>query len=64
MASAGVVFEEYDLPGLRTVGGIADVAGDYPSQGGGGERAAWFRDSEGNLHGIGQSVPAASYGVE
>ena len=50
----GVVFEEVDLPGLRTTEGIADVEGNYPSKGGKGERAAWFRDSEGNLIGIGQ----------
>jgi catechol 2,3-dioxygenase-like lactoylglutathione lyase family enzyme len=52
----GVVFEEYDLPGYRTVDGIADVAGNYPSRGGVGEKAAWFRDSEGNLLGIGQAI--------
>jgi catechol 2,3-dioxygenase-like lactoylglutathione lyase family enzyme len=52
----GVVFEEVDAPGLRTIGGIADVEGNYPSAGGVGERAAWFRDSEGNLLGIGQAV--------
>jgi catechol 2,3-dioxygenase-like lactoylglutathione lyase family enzyme len=52
----GVVFEEYDLPGLRTVNGIAEVAGNYPSRGGVGEKAAWFRDSEGNLLGIGQAI--------
>jgi hypothetical protein len=52
----GVVFEEYDLPGLKTVGGIADVQGNYPSKGGKGEKAAWFRDSEGNLLGIGQAI--------
>ena len=51
----GVVFEEYDLPGLQTVNGIAEVAGNYPSRGGVGERAAWFRDSEGNVLGIGQA---------
>jgi catechol 2,3-dioxygenase-like lactoylglutathione lyase family enzyme len=51
----GVVFEEVDVPGLRTVDGIADVEGNYPSKGV-GERAAWFRDSEGNLFGIGQPV--------
>jgi hypothetical protein len=28
-----VVFEEYDLPGLATVNGIADVAGNYASRG-------------------------------
>jgi catechol 2,3-dioxygenase-like lactoylglutathione lyase family enzyme len=52
----GVVFEEYDLPGLKTVDGIAEVAGNYPSKGGVGELAAWFRDSEGNLLGIGQPL--------
>lgn len=51
----GVVFEEVDVPGLRTVNGIADILGNYPSVGT-GERAAWFRDSEGNLIGIGQPV--------
>jgi catechol 2,3-dioxygenase-like lactoylglutathione lyase family enzyme len=49
----GVVFEEYDLPGLTTVNGIAEIEGNYPSKGI-GERAAWFRDSEGNMLGIGQ----------
>ncbi len=52
----GVVFEEVDVPGLKTVGGIAKVEGNYPSKGGIGERAAWFRDSEGNLLGLGQRV--------
>ena len=41
----GVVFEEYDLPGFKTVDGIADIAG---------ERGAWFKDSEGNLLAIGE----------
>jgi catechol 2,3-dioxygenase-like lactoylglutathione lyase family enzyme len=52
----GVVFEEYDLPDLKTVNGIAEVAGNYPSSGGAGERGAWFRDSEGNLLAIGQPI--------
>jgi catechol 2,3-dioxygenase-like lactoylglutathione lyase family enzyme len=52
----GVVFEEVDLPGLRTVDGIAQVEGNYPSKGGRGERAAWFRDSEGNMLGLGQPL--------
>jgi catechol 2,3-dioxygenase-like lactoylglutathione lyase family enzyme len=52
----GVVFEDVDVPGLRTVDGIAEVAGNYPSKGAVGERAAWFRDSEGNLLGIGQPI--------
>jgi catechol 2,3-dioxygenase-like lactoylglutathione lyase family enzyme len=52
----GVVFEEYDVPGIETSAGIAEVDGNYPSDGGIGERAAWFRDSEGNLLGIGQPL--------
>ena len=31
--------------------GTVVVEGNYPSKGGRGERAAWFRDSEGNLLG-------------
>src|SRR5215208_4820771 len=53
----GVVFEKYDFPGLKTVDGIADIEGNYPSKGS-AERGAWFRDSEGNMLGIGQ--PARS----
>jgi catechol 2,3-dioxygenase-like lactoylglutathione lyase family enzyme len=52
----GLVFEEVDVPGLKTVDGIAEVAGNYPSKGGKGEHAAWFRDSEGNMLGIGQPI--------
>ena len=55
LRSRGVVFEEYDLPGLKTVNGIAQIAGNYPSKGS-GEKGAWFKDSEGNLVGIGQAV--------
>ena len=55
-AERGVHFEEVDVPGLKTVDGIAEVAGNYPSSGAVGERAAWFRDSEGNLLGVGQPV--------
>jgi catechol 2,3-dioxygenase-like lactoylglutathione lyase family enzyme len=56
LRARGVVFEEYDVPGLRTRDGIADIEGNYPSKGARGERAAWFRDSEGNMLGIGQPV--------
>ena len=41
----GVQFEEYDTPSLTTADGIADV---------GYAKAAWFKDSEGNLIGISQ----------
>ena len=43
LKSRGVVFEEYDLPNFKTVNSIATT---------GPSRAAWFRDSEGNLLGI------------
>lgn len=36
----GVRFEDYDLPGLKTEGHIARTNGD---------RAAWFKDPEGNI---------------
>ncbi|MFC5954736.1 VOC family protein [Streptomyces pratens] len=52
----GVVFEVVDLPGFRTEDGIAEIEGNYPSKGARGERAAWFRDSEGNMLGIGEPV--------
>lgn len=56
LRSRGVVFEQVNVPGLKTVDDIAEVAGNYPSRGS-GERAAWFRDSEGNMLGIGQPTP-------
>ena len=45
----GVVFEEYDLPGLKTVNGIAT---------GGGTKAAWFKDTEGNIIALIQAAGA------
>jgi catechol 2,3-dioxygenase-like lactoylglutathione lyase family enzyme len=56
LRSRGVVFEDYDTSGLRTRDGLVDIEGNYPSKGASGERAAWFRDSEGNLLGIGQPI--------
>ena len=47
----GVSFEEYDYPNLKTVDGIADL---------GYARAAWFRDSEGNLLGIAELAESGS----
>jgi catechol 2,3-dioxygenase-like lactoylglutathione lyase family enzyme len=44
LKSRGVEFEEYDTPELKTVDGIATESG--------GDRAAWFKDSEGNLLGL------------
>jgi catechol 2,3-dioxygenase-like lactoylglutathione lyase family enzyme len=56
LKSRGVVFEEYDVPGLKTINSIAEVTGNYPSTGASGEKGAWFRDSEGNLLAIGQPI--------
>ena len=56
LRSRGVRFEDVDVPGLRTVNGITEVQGHYPSKGAHAERAAWFRHSEGNLMGIGQPL--------
>lgn len=55
LRARGIVFEEYDAPGIKTLNGIADIRGNYPSKGV-GEKGAWFRDSEGNLLGIGQPL--------
>jgi hypothetical protein len=33
LRARGVVFEQYDLPGIKTVNGIAHIEGDYPSRG-------------------------------
>lgn len=52
----GVRFESYDMPGMSMTDGVVTVEGNYSSKGGIGERAVWFRDSEGNLHGIGQPI--------
>jgi catechol 2,3-dioxygenase-like lactoylglutathione lyase family enzyme len=56
LRARGVVFEDYDLAGTTTVDGITEIEGAYPSDGGIGERAVWFHDSEGNLLGIGQAM--------
>jgi catechol 2,3-dioxygenase-like lactoylglutathione lyase family enzyme len=56
LRARGLVFEEYDLPGLKTIDGVAQIVGNYPSKGGKGELAAWFKDSEGNMLGLGQPL--------
>ena len=39
LKNAGVVFEDYDLPGFKTVDHVCVL---------GSEKAAWFKDTEGN----------------
>jgi predicted enzyme related to lactoylglutathione lyase len=47
LKARGVVFEEYDLPGVSMKNGIAT---------GGGAKTAWFKDSEGNILAISQRI--------
>lgn len=47
LKARGLEFENYDYPNLKTVDGVADL---------GYARAAWFKDSEGNLLGIAQLI--------
>lgn len=42
LRSRGVVFEEYDMPGLKTENGMVTMPD-------GSGRSAWFKDSEGNI---------------
>jgi predicted enzyme related to lactoylglutathione lyase len=49
---AGVKLEEYDLPNFKTRDGIVDLPD--------GNKGAWFKDSEGNLIGVGTLVPAGT----
>ena len=45
LKSRGVVFEEYDMPGMKTVDGVASFEG---------AKSAWFKDSEGNILSLNQ----------
>ena len=47
LKSRGVKFEEYDMPGIKTVDAVATS---------GGAKTAWFKDSEGNILAISQRL--------
>jgi len=47
LKARGVVFEEYDMPGERSPSGVVTA---------GGAKAAWFKDSEGNILAIIQNA--------
>jgi hypothetical protein len=47
LKARGVVFEEYDMPGIETRNSIAV---------GGGAKTAWFKDTEGNILAISQRL--------
>jgi predicted enzyme related to lactoylglutathione lyase len=46
---SGVVFEDYDFPGLKTVNHVCVL---------GAEKAAWFKDTEGNYLCLHEDLPA------
>jgi catechol 2,3-dioxygenase-like lactoylglutathione lyase family enzyme len=45
----GVRFEEYDLPGLKTIDGVATMES--------GVKTGWFKDSEGNILAVSSEIP-------
>lgn len=45
LRSKGVQFEEYDMPGLKTVNGLVAI---------GPWRGGWFKDPDGNILAVGQ----------
>ena len=47
LKARGVVFEEYDMPGIKTQNSIAT---------GGGAKTAWFKDTEGNIMAVSQRL--------
>ena len=47
LKARGVVFEEYDMPGIKMKDSIAT---------GGGAKTAWFKDSEGNILAVSQRI--------
>ena len=47
LRARGVVFEEYDMPGIKMRNSIAT---------GGGAKTAWFKDSEGNIMAVSQRL--------
>jgi len=47
LRAVGVEFEDYDLPGFRTVDGVVDW---------GHTREAWFKDPDGNVLSVGQLI--------
>ena len=47
LKARGVVFEEYNMPGIKMENSIASA---------GGAKTAWFKDSEGNILAISQRV--------
>ena len=53
LRAKGIMFEEYDMPGLKTTNGIATWGKD---------KSAWFKDPDGNILSLAQmaEVPAGT----
>jgi predicted enzyme related to lactoylglutathione lyase len=49
---SGVLFEDYDFPGLKTIDHVCVL---------GAEKAAWFKDPEGNYLCIHEDLPQGSH---
>ena len=47
LKARGVKFEEYDVPGMKTVDSVLTA---------GGAKTAWFKDSEGNIMAVVQDL--------
>ncbi|HEX9432906.1 MAG TPA: VOC family protein [Burkholderiales bacterium] len=47
LKARGVKFEDYDMPGMKTENGITTA---------GGAKSAWFKDSEGNIMALIQTL--------
>lgn len=50
LKAKGVVFEDYDVPGAKSPQGAITA---------GGAKAAWFKDSEGNIMALIEEVPGS-----
>jgi len=51
LKARGVVFEDYDMPGERSASGAITA---------GGAKAAWFKDSEGNIMALIETLGSAA----
>ena len=54
LRARGLEFEYFEFGDLEVKDGIVTISGYYSSKLPTGERAIWFRDSEGNLLGLGE----------
>src|SRR5713101_1426306 len=50
LKARGVVFEEYNMPGIKMVNSIATARG---------AKTAWFKDSEGNILALSQRISSS-----